>query len=1646
MPPQDDSSHFSPLRNSRRVARLFIAVLFACAAGAHGAIPAFPGAEGYGAYAVGGRNGDVYHVTNLNASGTGSFAEGIATVPSAGRTIVFDVSGYIRFPSGSNGTRMTASKVTIAGQTAPGDGIGFYNNFFRISGDDIVIRHVRFRYGKQSASGDCVDLDSGSLNSILDHVSMQFSTDENMSSFGSPPENVTLQYSLNAWGLESHSCGGLWDQNHATAHHNLWAHNHTRNPKSRPTGLLEWINNVTFDWDIGFIMGDTTSVQNYKANVIGNYFICPPGNIRSKALEKASLATNGLPNFTVHLSGNLTDNNGDGILNGTDKGYTIVEGSSYTQSASAIAGSTAGVSTDNALTAYKKIVSNAGALRLDAGYTGTLRDEVDTILLTKLVTRTRFHITRESDTGASNSGFGTLKTAAAPADTDRDGMPDYYETALGWSVSTDDHATALASSGGFITGTTFFPAATPAGYTRLEEYLHFLAIPHGTLPKSLTGSPSVLTIDLRKFSSGFSSSPAFTVANVVGGSVILSGAGNAIATFTAGTTPGRARFEFTVTDSEGSTWTQTFAMVVAANALPRDLVWKGAGNLWDGTASNWIQQSTGATVEFSSGDRVTFDETGVAQQAVTVSGGQQPGSVTVTAGDYVLSGPGGAIASTGELIKRGAGTLTLSDAGPNSFSSVSVDEGWLSLSNFSAGGTGKMSMNGGSLTLASGTANALEFNAPTIISVGSQQTMTGNWTGTQEVTVNGTSSHLWSLSGTWTGFAGSIKLGTGNVKIRLNGGSSNTMFGGASVAVDLGSGSSQFMNRNGTTSTPIEIGSLSATGTATQLQGTQTGTTNSTYNIGGLNTNTTFSGAIVNGGSGSVTNINKVGTGTLALAGTSTYTGATTVSAGRLAVDGVLGNTPVTVQSGATLSLNGALGNTLTVASGGIIAPGANAGASPGALTVNGLTAAAATYTLDLTSNPVGTNDKIVIANNGTAALSGSQYFQINLVDGVLGAGNYMLIDNPGTGPLNITSVSLASNMPTTGTRQKFTVKRNAGGTAGGDVWLEVTGSAVALTWSGSAGNLWQVDTSATANGWTGGTLAEPNFLNVDAVTFDDAAPSAAVAISGLVQPRTINVSNSSAKNYTFSGNGAITGDAVLAKSGTGTLTITLPASVGIASTNSADSTSVTVTDATGLAAGMSVSGNGVAVGTTITAISGTTLTFSQPVTAANSAATFTYSWRNTFTGGTTIGAGSTILLGNDSANAYGLGTGAITFNGGTLSMFSNLSTYNGATFKLAVPAGQTGTFNADSRCDLYGTLTGGGTLNFRVPWIRTDLYSNWSAFTGIINVTTDGNAEPGGGTPTSGDLRMSTDYNFPGFPLATVNLGDKVYACYTGILNGGAGTTIEIGELAGTSSSVLMGGVTGGRNFTYRIGAKTPLGGDVIFAGTVAEQNTATTTNYVKTGAGTWTLSGACTWNGGTTVEQGTLRISGSLANGGAVFQVLAGARLDLANGSITTSEVTVSAAATLTGRGTITGDLTNAGTITCTSGTLSVTGEVVNNGTMRFTGGATLNAGGHFVNNGVIDLLTGAQVLPADFENNGVVIDSSSLSQAQASMSGTTFTLSARTYAGHSYQLQRADSLSAPVWTNIGTAQAGDGTVRAFLDAGATGPQRFYRVQVTP
>jgi pectate lyase len=512
-------------------------------------LPAFPGAEGFGAFATGGRGGDVYCVTSLNSSGPGSFAEALATIPPEGRTITFGVSGYIPI----NKARITKSKVTIAGQTAPGDGIGFQGGPLIIAGNEVVIRHARFRYGRQPAGGDCINIERGVTNVMLDHLSLQFSTDENLSSFSKNPrpDRLTFQWSINAWGLETHSAGGLWDVNRVTTHHTLWAHNHTRNPKARPDGLLDWINNVTFDYDIGFIMGDSASAADWKANVRGNYFIRLSGGENSHALEKARTTPDGKPNFTLHVGDNLFDKNGNTVLDGKDYGYAIASGT-YSNAATPIpAGGGLAVTIDPPLLAYKKIASQVGVLRLDAACAKPVQDELDTILIRNLLALKRHRVRHQNETGASLDGFGRLESATAPADSDRDGLPDFWETAIGSNPKLPDHNQPVGAD-----------AFVPAGFTRLEEYLHFRATPHGIIQRAPNSSGGALTVDLGRYTAGFTIPPVrFSVTNAFGGQVELSAP--ATAQFTAAQKHhGRAGFRFTVRDGEGSAWTQDFLILV----------------------------------------------------------------------------------------------------------------------------------------------------------------------------------------------------------------------------------------------------------------------------------------------------------------------------------------------------------------------------------------------------------------------------------------------------------------------------------------------------------------------------------------------------------------------------------------------------------------------------------------------------------------------------------------------------------------------------------------------------------------------------------------------------------------------------------------------------------------------------------------------------------------------------------------------------------------------------------------------------------------------------------------------------------------------------------------------------------------------------
>ena len=222
---------------------------FCASASDEQSVLAFPTAEGYGKYTQGGRGGAVIEVTNLNDSGKGSLR---AAVEAKGpRIVVFRVSGTIDLKSPLT---IRNSYITIAGQTAPGDGICLKRYPLNIGADNVIIRHLRVRVGDET--GDDCDAVSGRgrKNIMLDHLSVSWSIDEALSVYMC--ENVTIQWCLVSESLRfshhekgAHGFGGIWGSNYSTYHHNLLAHHSSRNPRfASGAGFNDYRNNVIYNW------------------------------------------------------------------------------------------------------------------------------------------------------------------------------------------------------------------------------------------------------------------------------------------------------------------------------------------------------------------------------------------------------------------------------------------------------------------------------------------------------------------------------------------------------------------------------------------------------------------------------------------------------------------------------------------------------------------------------------------------------------------------------------------------------------------------------------------------------------------------------------------------------------------------------------------------------------------------------------------------------------------------------------------------------------------------------------------------------------------------------------------------------------------------------------------------------------------------------------------------------------------------------------------------------------------------------------------------------------------------------------------------------------------------------------------------------
>jgi hypothetical protein len=248
-------------------------------------IPAFPGAFGGGMFSFGGRGGRVIVVTNLNDSGPGSFRD---ACESAGpRIVLFNVAGIIQL---QDRIRIRAPYITIAGNTAPGDGICIAGNTVELESHDIIIRHMRFRRGATDVRDRNDSLGGNPIGNIMiDHVSASWGLDENMSMYRhmySPPEggpdlklptvNITIQYSIFSEGLNTfhHAFGSTIGGLNSTFHHNLWACNTGRNPSVGMYGDFTFVNNVVFNYRHRTVDGGD---HRSFFNIINNYFKPGPG-------------------------------------------------------------------------------------------------------------------------------------------------------------------------------------------------------------------------------------------------------------------------------------------------------------------------------------------------------------------------------------------------------------------------------------------------------------------------------------------------------------------------------------------------------------------------------------------------------------------------------------------------------------------------------------------------------------------------------------------------------------------------------------------------------------------------------------------------------------------------------------------------------------------------------------------------------------------------------------------------------------------------------------------------------------------------------------------------------------------------------------------------------------------------------------------------------------------------------------------------------------------------------------------------------------------------------------------------------------------------------------------------------------------------
>ena len=501
---------------------------------------AFPGAEGAGRFAQGGRGGRVIEVTTLADSGPGSLR---AAVEAKGpRMVVFAVGGIITLES-----KLVATNpyLTVAGQTAPGQGITIRKYGFGLSGaHDTIIRHVRVRPGNIAG----VTLDGmgmqGSNHAIIDHASISWTLDEAFSSRSA--RNITLQRTLISEALNDaghknykpgtqHGYAASIGGDVGSFHHNLLAHNSGRNwslaggldGSGRHAGSLDLRNNVVYNWQNRATDGGAAQV-----NFVGNYYKPGPATKLMKFLKPQLEGVKAFGPQRYFVAENILE----GVADRENQKAGMTEPAPYAEFLAESPLFPSDIETQSARAAYKIVLSDVGANQpaLDRH---DFRIIGETLAGTAAFKGSKTGLPGLPDSQADVGGWEDMPTVSRPADwdTDHDGLPDWWERLRG---PRDD-------------------AAAADGITELENYLNWMAAPH-----TETAAGGSVTIALAPLARGFTAEPKFAIIGTSWGAATLTSDGQSAVFVATEGFSGLGSLTFRVTDAEGDSMSRTVGVLV----------------------------------------------------------------------------------------------------------------------------------------------------------------------------------------------------------------------------------------------------------------------------------------------------------------------------------------------------------------------------------------------------------------------------------------------------------------------------------------------------------------------------------------------------------------------------------------------------------------------------------------------------------------------------------------------------------------------------------------------------------------------------------------------------------------------------------------------------------------------------------------------------------------------------------------------------------------------------------------------------------------------------------------------------------------------------------------------------------------------------